>query len=164
MQDISENILQTIKYGIKSALKKLPRDKTFTGTVVKVIDDKQFLVRYDNADRKITTTNSLLLKVGDVVHVTYPLNDSSKKYLEEDIPYSFLGTIITYAGKNAPNGYLLCDGRDLLIFNYGNLAQHIYKEFGSYNYYDTDGSCGSGYFTLPKMTSNYSGVNYYIKY
>lgn len=164
MQEISENILQTIKYGIRTALQKWPRDKTYVGTVVKVIGDKQYLVRYDNADRKITTTNSLLLKVGDVVHITCPLNDSSKKYLEEDIAYSFLGTIITYAGINAPNGYLLCDGRDLLIANYSNLAQHIYNEFGSYNYYDTDNSCGTNYFTLPKITSGYSGVNYYIKY
>lgn len=164
MQDISENILETIKYGIKSALKKLPRDKTYVGTVVKVINDKQFIVRYDNADRKITTTNSLLLKVGDVVHITHPLNDSSKKYLEEDIASSFLGTIITFLGNKEPNGYLLCNGRDLLISNYSSLAQHIYNEFGSYNYFDTDNSCGNGYFTLPRITSSYSGVNYYIKY
>lgn len=164
MQDISENILQTIKYGIKSALKKLPRDKTYVGSVVKVLGDKQYIVRYDNADRKITTTNSLLLKVGDVVHITCPLNDSSKKYLEEDIAYSFLGTIITYLGNNEPNGYLLCDGRDLLISNYSNLAQHIHNEFGSYNYFDTDGSCTSECFTLPQITSGNTGVNYYIKY
>ena len=164
MQDISENILQAIKYGIKSALKKLPRDKTYVGTVVKVLGDKQFIVRYDNADRKITTTNSLLLKIGNVVHITHPLNDSSKKYLEEDIAYSFLGTVITYLGNNEPNGYLLCDGRDLLISSYSDLAQHIYNEFGSYNYFDTDNSCEVEYFTLPKITSSHSGVNYYIKY
>lgn len=102
MQDISENILQTIKYGIKSALTKLPRDKTYLGTIVKVLGDKQFLVRYDNADRKITTTNSLLLKVGDVVHITYPMNDSSKKFMHEDIP--MLGDIDISSGVISVDG------------------------------------------------------------
>lgn len=102
MQDISENILQTIKYGINAALKKLPRDKTYLGTVVKVLGDKQFVVRYDNADRKITTTNSLLLKVGDVVHITYPMNDSSKKYMHEDIP--LLGDIDISSGVISVDG------------------------------------------------------------
>ena len=228
MQDISENILQTIKYGINAALKKLPRDKTYLGTVVKVLGDKQFVVRYDNADRKITTTNSLLLKVGDVVHITYPMNDSSKKYMHEDIPLlesidissgvisvdgltgvvnlsnkyasksnehthlnkstldllstsndggllfngdeisasdgTPLGSVIFYLGNDVPNNYLLCDGRDVLISEYSKLAEHIYTQYGSYNYFDEDASCTENHFTLPDI-SVYGGlIKCLIKY
>lgn len=228
MQDISENILQTIKYGIKSALKNLPRDKTFTGTVVKVLGDKQFIVRYDNADRKITTTNSLLLKVGDVVHIIYPLNDSSKKYMHEDLPSSGtsdissgvisvdgltgvvslsnkyaekssehnhlnkstldllstsnngellfngdkistdsgtpIGSVIFYLGNDVPENYLLCDGRDLLITNYSKLAEHIYTQYGSYNYFDEDASCSGNEFTLPDISVFGGLIKCLIKY
>ena len=228
MQDISENILQAIKYGIKSALKSLPRDKTYLGTVVKVLGDKQFIVRYDNADRKITTTNSLLLKVGDVVHITYPMNDSSKKYMHEDIPmlgdidissgvisvdgltgvvnlsdkYATkshehshtnkstidllstsnngallfngneittgdnmpIGSVIFYLGNDIPENYVLCDGRDLLINDYNNLATHIRTQYGSYDYFDEDESCTDNQFTLPDI-SVYGGlIKCLIKY
>lgn len=102
MQGISKDILQTMKYAAKSVVENSPRDKTFVGTVVKVLGDKQFIVRYDNADRKITTTNSLLLKVGDVVHVIHPLDDSTNKFLHEDVP--MLGDIDISSGVISVDG------------------------------------------------------------
>ena len=50
-----------------------------------------------------------------------------------------VGTIISYMGNNAPDGYLKCDGTEYKINDYKNLAEQIKKEFGSYNYFGGDG-------------------------
>ena len=49
------------------------------------------------------------------------------------------GTIISYMGNNAPDGYLKCDGKEYKINDYKNLAEQIKNEFGSYNYFGGDG-------------------------
>ena len=51
-----------------------------------------------------------------------------------------IGTVISYMGNNAPEGYLLCDGNIYNISQYPNLANQIKKEFGSYNYWGGDGT------------------------
>lgn len=50
-----------------------------------------------------------------------------------------VGTVISYMGKTAPDGYLFCDGSIYNISDYPNLADQLKEEFGSYNYYGGDG-------------------------
>lgn len=50
-----------------------------------------------------------------------------------------IGTIISYMGNTAPKDYLICDGTEYEIVKYKDLAEHIKKEFGSYNYFGGDG-------------------------
>ena len=50
-----------------------------------------------------------------------------------------IGTIISYMGNTAPKDYLICDGTEYEIAKYKDLAEHIKKEFGSYNYFGGDG-------------------------
>lgn len=50
------------------------------------------------------------------------------------------GTVISYMGNHAPEGYLSCDGSVYNISEYQNLANQIKEEFGSYNYYGGDGT------------------------
>lgn len=49
------------------------------------------------------------------------------------------GTIISFMGNNAPEGYLKCDGAELNITDYPALANHFETEFGSKNYFGGDG-------------------------
>lgn len=81
----SNIILDSIKTGIYEVLKQLPVDRTFTGTVTKTLGNNTYLIRYDDADRKFKTKNTLSLSVGSVVHITYPQNDKTKKYMIEDV-------------------------------------------------------------------------------
>ncbi len=50
-----------------------------------------------------------------------------------------VGTVISYMGKTAPDGYVFCDGSIYNISDYPNLADQLKEEFGSYNYYGGDG-------------------------
>jgi microcystin-dependent protein len=49
------------------------------------------------------------------------------------------GTIISFMGNNAPEGYLKCDGAELNITDYPALANHFETEFGTKNYFGGDG-------------------------
>ena len=50
-----------------------------------------------------------------------------------------VGTIISYLGNNAPDGYLFCDGTEYNIVDYPALASHFETEFGTKNYFGGDG-------------------------
>ena len=50
------------------------------------------------------------------------------------------GTVISYMGKTAPEGYLSCNGAVYNITAYPELAEQIKKEFGKYNYFGGDGT------------------------
>lgn len=51
-----------------------------------------------------------------------------------------IGEIIAYMGTEAPSNYLICDGTIYNIANYPYLAEHIKKNFDSYNYFGGDGT------------------------
>lgn len=55
----------------------------------------------------------------------------------EDTP---VGHIIAHMGNTAPKHYLKCDGTIYNITDYPYLAEFIKTEFGSYNYFDGDGT------------------------
>ena len=50
-----------------------------------------------------------------------------------------VGTVISVMRKKAPEGYLICDGRELNIADYKALADMFEEEFGSKNIYGGDG-------------------------
>lgn len=49
------------------------------------------------------------------------------------------GSLISYMGTIAPEGYLICDGTEYNISDYKTLAEQIKVNFGMYNYYGGDG-------------------------
>lgn len=59
-----------------------------------------------------------------------------------------VGTIISYMGKTAPDGYLICDGGVKNVSDYPALAQHFKTQFGSANYF---GGNGTTTFAVPDM-------------
>ena len=62
------------------------------------------------------------------------------------------GTIISYMGNKAPDGYLPCNGGTYSISDYNNLAEQIKKEFGSYSYWGGDGETT---FALPDLRGEF---------
>lgn len=54
----------------------------------------------------------------------------------EDTP---VGHILSYMGNIPPKHYLNCDGTEYDIIDYPYLAEHIRKQFGSYDYFGGDG-------------------------
>ena len=70
-----------------------------------------------------------------------------------------IGAIISYMGNTAPKNYLICDGTEYEIVKYKDLAEHIKKEFGSYNYFGGDGTTT---FAVPDLRGEFlrgSGEN-----
>ena len=51
-----------------------------------------------------------------------------------------VGTIISFMGNNAPEGYLKCDGTVYNIADYQALADHFENEFGTKNNFGGDGT------------------------
>ena len=50
-----------------------------------------------------------------------------------------VGTIISFMGTIAPEGFLTCDGAVLNITDYPKLASHFETQFGSKNHFGGDG-------------------------
>lgn len=62
------------------------------------------------------------------------------------------GNIISQMGKEAPVGYLICDGTEYNIADYKILADYINEQFGSYNYFGGDGTTT---FAVPNLTGKF---------
>ncbi len=72
------------------------------------------------------------------------------------------GTIIAQMGKEAPAGYINCDGTTYQIGEYKQLAQYIKTQFGSYNYFGGDGETT---FAVPDLRGEFlrgAGSNSHI--
>lgn len=63
-----------------------------------------------------------------------------------------VGSIVPYIGVNAPENYLICDGRELNIDEYKELADHFKKEFGTINHYGGDGETT---FAIPDLRNEF---------
>ena len=63
-----------------------------------------------------------------------------------------VGTIISYLGNDAPQGYLKCDGEVYAITLYPFLAQHFEQEFGVSNYFGGDGEAT---FAVPDLRGEF---------
>ena len=69
------------------------------------------------------------------------------------------GTVISFMGNNAPDGYLICDGTTYNISEYPKLAELLKTEFGSYNYFGGD---GTSTFAVPDLRGEFlrgTGIN-----
>lgn len=62
------------------------------------------------------------------------------------------GTVISFMGLTAPNGYLVCDGAELNIEEYSNLASHFETQFGTKNHFGGDGLTT---FAVPDMRNEF---------
>lgn len=51
-----------------------------------------------------------------------------------------IGSIISYLGSTAPEGYLICDGAEYPIADYSQLAAFFEKELGAKNHFGGDGT------------------------
>ncbi len=72
------------------------------------------------------------------------------------------GTVISFMGNNAPDGYLICDGATYNISEYPNLAELMKTEFGSYNYFGGD---GTSTFAVPDLRGEFlrgTGTNSHV--
>lgn len=70
-----------------------------------------------------------------------------------------IGTILSYMGKTAPYGYLICDGTSYNITDYQNLADFFEVQFGTKNYFGGD---GDDTFAVPDLRGEFlrgSGIN-----
>ena len=70
-----------------------------------------------------------------------------------------IGTILSYMGKTAPYGYLICDGTSYNITDYQNLADFFEVQFGIKNYFGGD---GNDTFAVPDLRGEFlrgSGTN-----
>ena len=65
----------------------------------------------------------------------------TSKYTGQEIDNGItpVGTVIAFMGTIAPTGFVFCDGSELNIIDYPNLANHIETQFGSKNYFGGDG-------------------------
>ncbi len=70
---------------IDSKVCKVKADKTYVGVVVSKQKEKTYTIRYMDADRPFTTKYNDSLKVGDTVHVVFPMGSDMNKFLLEDV-------------------------------------------------------------------------------
>ena len=59
--------------------------------------------------------------------------------LFDSVGSALVGAVYSYMGVSAPSGYLSCDGAIYNINDYKRLADHINRNFGSYNFFGGDG-------------------------
>ena len=62
------------------------------------------------------------------------------------------GTVMSYLGKTAPDGWVMCNGAILPISNYPNLAAFIEAQFGSKNHF---GGNGTTTFAVPDLRDRF---------
>lgn len=62
------------------------------------------------------------------------------------------GTIISFMGLIAPDGYLICDGSELNIDVFPELANHFETQFGAKNHFGGDGTTT---FALPDLRNEF---------
>lgn len=59
-----------------------------------------------------------------------------------------IGTVISYLGRTAPGGYLICDGAEYSVSAYPALAEFFKQQFGTANCF---GGNGTTTFAVPDM-------------
>ena len=102
--------------------------------------------------QKSSTVNNLAIKASitnatKIVGIKY--QNTSTNNSADATP---VGTIISVMRKKAPDGYLICDGREVNISDYTALASMFEEEFGSKNVYGGDGITT---FALPDLRNEF---------
>ena len=133
--NMTRSLQRSINTMINQAVDNAPYDKTRVGTVLERNEDNTYTIKVDGVIyRKISIVNGFKANVGDVVKVVIPTNNPSQmfisavRYITETI---LIGEIKMYAGDNEPEGWLLCDGRELLISDYPGLYNAIGDVYGT---------------------------------
>lgn len=89
---MAKNAIETMADEIVNAIDKSKNkynyDKTYIGTVISVDGNNKYTINYNDANRSFKTKNDISLKIGDTVHITYPLGISKNAYMSEDISSS----------------------------------------------------------------------------
>lgn len=62
------------------------------------------------------------------------------------------GTIISFMGKIAPEGYFICNGAEYNISDYPEFAQYLKDQFGKVNYFGGD---GTSTFAVPDLRGEF---------
>lgn len=84
---LKQDLLDTIAYGIKKSLdtEKISLSREFVASVVEVKTGNVCIVEYGGDKYTIKNKNTLNLQPYDIVHIIYPNNDKTKKYMLEDV-------------------------------------------------------------------------------
>ncbi len=80
-----EKLVEKIVEIVNKEMSNASFDKTYVGVVVSKQKEKTYTIRYMDADRPFTTKYNDSLKVGDTVHVVFPMGSDMNKFLLEDI-------------------------------------------------------------------------------
>lgn len=128
-------ILQLLENGLLEKT-KIAKEKSVNAQ----IEENETLDTYENLINKYIS-NSRDLNSMTVDELTKLITTLIKKELNSTSngDTTPTGTVISYMGNTAPNGYLFCDGNVYNISDYKHLADQIKNEFGSFNYFGGDG-------------------------
>ena len=134
---------------ILNNIKLLEKIKTLIVTQTHSHDNKDVIDKFSQTNDGTLLFNNEEIKGGSSgqgsVDITGSLDYVNESLGIEDTP---IGHVMTYIGTTAPKHYLACDGSEYNISDYPYLANHILKEFGSYDYYGGDGITT---FAVPKL-------------
>ena len=162
---------------IESLLKKLNEEQKKFKIEQKRLDEKQIVfdekLRLQNKKNKRTIIIILIISLvfsGITSVASYTLGASSVEYTSKDANWdvsntqqaiddlynslgsSLVGSVYSYMGTSVPFGYLACDGSVYNIEDYPRLANHINRNFGSYNYFGGDGEAT---FAVPDLRGEF---------
>lgn len=119
--------------------------KYMTGVLKEWFPNKKILDKFSD-------NNGIIMYDGNILNHAGPASGNN------DTP---VGTIIAFMGNNPPKHYLACDGQELNIADYLELAQFFKTEFGSINHFGGDGITT---FTVPDLKGEFlrgTGANSY---
>ena len=120
----------------------------------KLAKQKDMDAKEEEEERLEKLYSSIMVATGEGAQITISMKDLNT-LIENKIKEKSsepVGSVISYMGNNAPDGYLFCDGSTYDIKEYSDLAEQIKKEFGSYNYYGGD---GDNTFAVPDLRGEF---------
>lgn len=154
--NIDTNVLEKLSESTEGKLlydkKEICTIKTLTKAEYDALEEKS-----DETLYVITDEDELLVDLATLIIEDRTSSNKtvySSKRVEELLPQS--GVILTFAGETAPEGYLLCNGAEVLRLEYPNLFNVIGTKYGEGNNLTT--------FSLPNLKDQVNNLNYIIKY
>lgn len=112
-----------------------------------------YCIKYEPTYYFHHTTNTTVHETKNVTeNITKEISSLDYLQTHSDLEGVPVGHILTYMGNVTPKHYLSCDGTVYNISQYKLLAEHIKKEFGSYNYF---GGNGSTTFAVPDLRGEF---------
>lgn len=149
--NMTRSLQRSINTMINQAVDNAPYDKTRTGVVLARSDDDTYTIKIDGVIyNKIPIMSGFKASVNDIVKVVIPTNNSSQMFISTvgcTTEITLIGEIKMYAGNREPKGWLLCDGRELLISDYPELYNAIGDIYGT--------ASDTNHFVLPDLRSRF---------